>query len=80
LESKTCVVEDNSALSSGIVPARNRVPLWSVFSPYQARSYHWSVITPTTGKFILPTAGSYLLRQGLLYPGLYFIGTGSPAE
>jgi len=25
-------------------------------------------------------AGSYLLRQGLFYPELFFIGTGSPAK
>jgi len=25
-------------------------------------------------------AGSYLLRQGLFYPKLYFIGTNSPAK
>jgi len=27
----------------------------------------------------LPIAGSYLFRQGLFYPVLYFIGTGSLA-
>jgi hypothetical protein len=26
----------------------------------------------------LRIAGSYLLRQGLFYPGLFFIGTGGP--
>jgi hypothetical protein len=28
----------------------------------------------------LSTAGSYLLRQGLFYPVLFFIGMGSPAK
>jgi hypothetical protein len=30
--------------------------------------------------FKLRIAGRYLLRQGLFYPDLYFIGTGSPAK
>ena len=35
-----------------IAPSRRFIfPLWSVFSPYQARSYQWSAITPTTGKY-----------------------------
>jgi hypothetical protein len=36
------------------------------------------VKTPTTGEFIPLIAGRYLLRQGLFYLGLFFIGTGNP--
>ncbi|OYZ33157.1 MAG: hypothetical protein B7X86_02210 [Sphingobacteriales bacterium 17-39-43] len=56
LKINTCALEAGSALSSGVVPARNHVIIQ------------------------IPFAGSYLLRQGLLYPGLYFIGMGSPAK
>jgi hypothetical protein len=37
-----------------------------------------SLVIDNTNNKELRIAGSYLLRQGLFYPGWYFIGTGSP--